>query len=309
VRVIAGERLEVTRQSIDPFDQFGLEANPQGGKIHSTDLLPSHPAVVDVTKKSKARASITRTLARPQLRELAPFAYVEQFGGRLTSGNPDLVMTHITNADLRFEYFPTLREVLAASVFFKDFQDPIEAVARASGDKRTITFQNAEGATLFGVELEARKNLGFISRQMNEFTGIANLTLATSTIELSGDARTYLTSAERPMINQAPYVLNLSLDYAHEKTGTSARVLYNITGARIVQVGSLGVPDAYAQPRHLVDFMVGQEFGKHVQLRLTAANVLNTAWVITQGKEKQDDNIVSSYTTGALYTLSATYSH
>jgi hypothetical protein len=309
VRVIAGERLEVTRQTIDPVNQFDPANTPPGGSISSSDLLPSLSAVVDVGKKAKARASITRTLARPQLRELAPFAYTEHFGGRFISGNPDLVLTHITNADLRYEYFPTLKEVLAVSAFFKDFQDPIETIAIASGDNRTITYQNAQGATLFGVELEARKNLGFIAKQMDEFTGIANLTLATSTIELSGSAREYLTSASRPMVNQAPYVLNLSIDYAHEKTGTSARVLYNIAGARIVQVGSLGLPDAYAQPRHQVDFMVGQEFGKHVQLRLTAANVLNTAWVITQGKEKQDDNIVSSYTTGALYTLSATYSH
>ena len=309
VRLIVGERIEATRQTIDPYDQFDPTNKPPGGKIHSTDLLPSFSAVVDVTKKSKARASVTRTLARPQLRELAPFAYLEQFGGRLTSGNPDLVLTHITNADLRYEYFPTLKEVLAASLFVKDFTDPIEAVATASGDKRTITFQNAQGATLFGLELEARKNLGFITNNLNEFTGIANLTLATSSIELSGVARAFLTSAERPMINQAPYVLNLAVDWASEKTGTSARVLYNLTGPRIVQVGTLGLPDAYMQERHVVDFMVGQEFSKHIQLRLTAANILNTPWLVTQGKDEREDNIQSKFTTGALYTLSATYTH
>ena len=70
--------------------------------------------------------TLTRTLARPQLRELAPFAYSDFFGGRRTSGNPDLELTHITNADLRFEYFPRLSEVLAFSIFYKRFEDAIE---------------------------------------------------------------------------------------------------------------------------------------------------------------------------------------
>lgn len=309
VRVIAGERLEVTRQTIDPYDQFDPTNIQAGGRIHSSDLLPALATVVDIGKQAKVRGSLTRTLARPQLRELAPFAYTDFFGGRFVSGNPDLTMTHITNVDLRFEYFPTLKEVLALSLFYKSFEDPIETIATASGDRRTITFQNAQGADLYGVELEARKNLGFLNKNLDEFTGIANLTVATSSIDLAGNAREFLTNAARPMINQAPYVLNLAIDWTHEKTGTSFRALYNIAGARIVQVGSQGLPDAYMQPRHQVDLMAGQELNKHFQIRLTAANIFNADWVTTQGKEERDDNIVSRYSTGALYTLAATYTH
>jgi len=45
-------------------------------------------------------------------------------------GNPKLKITKITNLDLRFEYFPTLREVLAVSLFYKHFRDPIEEIVR-----------------------------------------------------------------------------------------------------------------------------------------------------------------------------------
>ncbi|MBK7583290.1 MAG: hypothetical protein IPI67_24250 [Myxococcales bacterium] len=82
---------------------------------------------------------------------------------------------------------------------------------------------------------------------MKEFTGIANLTLAQSRIQLSGAAREYLTNASRPMTNQAPWVLNLALDYAGSR-GTTVRLLYNVAGKRIVQVGSQDIPDAYEHP-------------------------------------------------------------
>src|SRR6185503_5653173 len=98
----AGERVEVTRQTVEPFDQFNPGIKQPGGDIKNTDLLPTLATVIDVGAKSKIRASGTRTLARPQLRELAPFAYYETFGGRAYSGSPDLKMTRITNLDLRF---------------------------------------------------------------------------------------------------------------------------------------------------------------------------------------------------------------
>ncbi|MBM4363506.1 MAG: TonB-dependent receptor, partial [Deltaproteobacteria bacterium] len=112
VRVIAGERVEVTRQETTPFDQFNPDLRLNSGRIRSTDLLPSLSAVFELDPRTKVRASATRTLARPQLRELAPFAYTDYFGGRFVSGNPDLTLTRITNADVRVEHFPTLKEVL-----------------------------------------------------------------------------------------------------------------------------------------------------------------------------------------------------
>ena len=78
-------------------------------------------------------------------------------GGEQTSGNPDLKLTKVINADLRFEYFPKLSEVMAFSIFFKSFKDPIEpVVAPSGGDENLNTFQNSSGATLIGTELEAR---------------------------------------------------------------------------------------------------------------------------------------------------------
>ena len=90
---MVGQRVEVTRQSITPFDQFNTGADIQGADLESTDLLPAAGLVFSATKQSKFRLSVSRTLARPQLRELAPFAFSDYFGGRQVSGNPDLGIT------------------------------------------------------------------------------------------------------------------------------------------------------------------------------------------------------------------------
>ncbi len=309
VRGIVGQRLEVTRQTIEPVDELNTGTRVEGASVDSTDLLPSVGLVFDLTSKAKLRTSLTRTIARPQLRELAPFAYTNYFGARPESGNQGLTLTHITNADLRFEVFPTLKEVLAFTVFYKHFTDPIETVIIASGNEGLVTYQNSKGADLRGVELEARKSFDFLSEELKHFTAIANLTVAVSRIELSGDqVRGHVTSPSRPMVNQAPYVLNLAMDY-DGPTGTSFRILYNIAGAHIVQLGTVGLPDEYEHPRHVIDLTAAQELGKHFQLRATASNILNSEYLITQGKKEHDDNVVSRFTVGSLYTLSATYTY
>ncbi|MBM4363177.1 MAG: TonB-dependent receptor, partial [Deltaproteobacteria bacterium] len=161
---------------------------------------------------------------------------------------------------------------------------------------------------LYGVEIEARKSLEFVAPELRSFTAIANLTVAQSSVQLDGAARDFLTSAERPMMNQAPYVLNLALDWEHT-TGTTARVLYNVQGARIEQVGAQGLPDAYLQPRHVIDLYAGQDLGEHFQVRFVATDLLNAPFVTTQGERRTDDNVMFRYTNGSRYTLTATYTH
>lgn len=321
VRLVVGERIEHTYQTIKPYDQFGVQEAPAGARISQTDLLPSLSATWSPTAKTKVRGSITRTLARPQLRELAPFTFQDYFGGRITAGNPDLLVTRITNADARLEYFPNLKDVLAFSVFFKDFRDPIEPVILGGGDEGSLTYRNADGAKLVGVELEARSSLAAFSGALNAFSVATNLTLAHSAIEIRREESVELTNYSRPLVNQAPWVFNLALDYTGEKTNTSARLLYNVVGPRVAQVGSAGLSDVYEHPRSMLDVSVQQRLLEKLSLKLEARNLLNSKVLLTQGCggdgvfggtwhftcSAGDDLAVSSYTEGVSFALSAGY--
>ena len=308
LRLILGERLERTVQTIDPVNQFEVGNNSEKtrAELRSTDLLPSLSLVYSATEKTKFRTAVTRTLARPQVRELAPFAYNDYFSGRETGGNPELTLTHITNADLRFEYFPTLREVLAFSVFYKNFADPIESVII---NPNIGFFENTEGANLIGAELEGRKQLDFVAKQLSDFSVIANVTLTQSRIQIGEQGKSPLTNSSRPLSQQAPYVLNLAVDYTNDTSGTGARILYNVVGPRIVEVGTGGLDDVYEQPRQIVDVTVSQDFAQHFQGKLTIRNLFNSPVRWSQGEEATEENLTRRFTTGAVYTASLAYTY
>ncbi|MBN1610683.1 MAG: TonB-dependent receptor [Polyangiaceae bacterium] len=318
VRLMAGGRLEVTRQSVDPMDQLRLAQQVEGTEaVRGADLkdstwLPAVSLVYSATPKSKLRVAASQTLARPQLRELAPFAFSNYFGGRVEAGNPDLTLSHITNLDTRFEYFPTLGEVLATTVFFKYIKDPIERVI-VPGDPGTLTYRNSPHATLIGVELEARRKLDLLDEALRDFTVIANLTLSRSRVgvEQTGSDVTglgFMTSVSRPMMLHAPWVLNLALDYANQKLGFGARVLYNVTGPRIVDIGTLGVPDEYIQPSHSIDLALTQDLTERLKAKLTVEDLLNTDMVVTVGS-KRSGEVARRVSEGTVFVLGVGYTY
>ena len=316
VRAIVGERIEHTFQVVDPYQQFTSIDEGERAEIRQTDLLPAVSAVWSPTKKAKLRGSVTKTLARPQLLELAPFTYEDYFGGRLKSGYKDLQMTSITNVDARFEFFPTLRDVLAASVFFKNFTDPIEPVIIGE----TLSYRNAESASLVGIELEARRNLEALADALKDFSVVTNLTLARSKVEIDASGVIQLTNPSRALVNQAPWVFNFALDYNREKSKTSARALFNVVGPRIVEVGTAGLDDVYEHPRASLDLTVQQAFGK-LSVKAEAKNILNTNYVRTMGCggdglwdstwyftcSAGDEVLVNKYDEGVTLNLGASY--
>ena len=309
LRAILGERVEYTRQTIQPWD-FGAGTDPGDAHLSSTDLLPSLSLVYSATEKLKVRAAVSRTLARPQLRELAPFAFNDSFGGRSTAGNPDLTLTRILNADLRVEYFPSLREVVAASLFYKRFTDPIElTLLDAGGSNPVRSFRNSPGANLVGLELEGRKNLEILDESLHNFSLVANLTLARSRVEVEQTGFSTITSLSRPMMNQAPWVVNAAIDYDNQESGTSARVLYNVTGPRIVEVGTSGIPDAYLHAQHMVDLVASQKVTEQVSVKLGVDNILNAEYLVTQGMGLDGNNAREQYTSGTVISVGAGYTH
>ncbi len=272
-RAIGGARLEATRPEFSAYDPFDRVNTTIRSGINSTDVLPALSLVFAASDKSNVRLGASQTVARPQLRETTPFrssAYTAEYP---IQGNPDLKLTKITNLDLRFEHFPTLRQVLAVSVFFKHFQDPIENKIIPGAAPGLLTYANVDSANLFGAELEARKTLDFIGPFFEDFMLIGNVTLAKSSVDLGEDAGV-ATSQKRPMAFQSPYVVNLSLDYSNDGSGTDVRVLYNVFGPRLVGVGSQGIPDVYELPRHVVDLSIAQKLSKHFDLKLTGQNIL-----------------------------------
>ena len=177
LRLVGGTRLEATR-----IDVASQDSTKTAGQLSENDLLPSLNAVWEIRPGMNVRASYGRTLARPTFRELAPFASFSFVGGFTFIGNAELERTLINNYDLRWEHFGNPGELYAASVFYKDFKNPIERVILTVNGE--VQFQNVEAAQVAGVEFEARHGLGFLLSQLEHFHAGGNLSLVRSEVNI-----------------------------------------------------------------------------------------------------------------------------
>lgn len=283
IKVMTGARIESFHQQIDvasPFAQPGLMPRP-GNDRTDLDLLPAAALIVSPRDDMNVRAGYGGTVARPLVRELAPFLNQDFVRRRYSQGNPNLKRTFIHNFDLRWEMFPTPTEVFAISGFYKIFQDPIETVVLDQNGN--LSFDNIDGSTNFGAELEARIGLGLFSAALESFNALANLALIQSTVSLSDEQRGLATSAERPLAGQSPYVANLALGYDSEASGVSAYLYYNVFGRRIQEAGRLGLPDVYEEPFHALDATVFWKTKSQLTLGVSASNLLFSPVRLTQG--------------------------
>ena len=300
LRLTTGARLEVSDQNVTTFDPLTAEAEPIEAKLDTTDVLPSLNLTIRVTDQMNLRFAASRTLTRPDLREMAPFEFTDFIGGRTIFGNPKLERTQIDNYDLRWELFPQLGGVIAVSGFYKKFHKPIEQIVQPAAEVR-ITYENAKAARNFGIELELRQNLSPIQSYLEHFSVNTNVALVSSEVELPDVG--IQTSAQRALQGQSPYVVNATLGYDNPDLQITGAVAYHVFGRRIDEVGNHGIPDVYEQPRSLLDVTMGRRIGSYLRLSFSARNLLDPDVTFKQG-----DETYVRYRTGRTFSIGISYS-
>lgn len=209
-------------------------------KTYFYDFLPSLNINYNLTKNSNIRFGVSRTLARPSFREIAPYAYYDFKEGWRVVGNYELERTLINNLDLRYELYLPNNQLISVSGFYKFFINPIELVDDPRANNTELHYINIKNSNLWGIEFELRKDLAFLGMKNMFFGG--NYTLIQSKVqyvEEFGGSSTDVVS--RPMYGQSPWVLNLFLSYDSEKAGLSSNFAFNIDGKNslLLQKGEL----------------------------------------------------------------------
>jgi TonB-dependent receptor len=280
IRLITGARYESDLLELNATSTLGT---PVSTRNDWKDILPSVAVNIAPNEFTNIRLSAAQTLARPEYRELVPIKSRDVLNGDDLEGNPDLDRTRIQNFDVRWEFYPASGEVFSIGLFAKRFDMPIERVYRAAGaTSRFVAFVNAESAENYGVEIEARKNLGFLAGFLEPFQVFSNLTVMSSEIDL-GANQSAATNPKRRMVGQAPYVFNLGLGYASFSGNTSATLLFNRVGDRIETAGDLPLPDVVQQPRNVLDFSLRTRLVSALSLRFDAKNLLDEPFESVQG--------------------------
>jgi TonB-dependent receptor len=312
-RVIGGARLESTY--IETVSQdASLPDSIRFGVLDNLDVLPSLNLVYEAGENMNVRAAVTRTLARPTFRELAPYQSFDFVGGYVFEGNPAVERTLITNYDLRWEWFMRPGEIAAVSGFYKSFDRPIERVIRAQGEGKLTTVRNVPSAQVYGVEFEARKRLGdLIGAPLFRNLSIGgNLSIVQSIVDIPDEEYQLILASHptaddtRPLEGQSPYLLNLNLSYENLAFGTAAGLYYNLFGERLVTVTNGAAPDVYEKARGDLDFTLAQELMQGFRLKASAKNILGAPMEQVQIFKDQEYTYFS-YDRARTLSLGVTY--
>jgi hypothetical protein len=296
VRVIAGARVEQANIAVNSSTQGGFTAS---AKLDNTDVLPSLLVNTKLSESQNLRFGITRTLARPEYRELAPITFRDVLGGVSVTGNDKLRRALIDNIDLRWEAFPNPGEVVSVGMFYKRFDSPIERVESATSGAYQARFQNAQNATNVGIEIEARKQLGLLGQWAEAFTVFSNATFMQSKVNLDTLQGLTVTDKSRRLVGQAPYVVNAGVSYSNISGTLNATLLYNVVGDRIFAAGVVPLPNIVEKSRNVVDLSLRFPVLGALTGRVDARNLLDARYRFMQGNlEREGFNAGRSLSVG-----------
>ena len=308
LRFIGGARYEKTNMELISADE-----RKEDGNISTEDLLPSANFIYNLKDNMNLRLSATRSLARPTLRELAPYASYDFVVGFTAIGNPDLKRTLIDNYDIRWEWFSRPGEIYAVSAFYKNFQDPIERAFVISASNREITWKNVDQAKTMGIEFEVRKKLDIISPNLGNFMIGTNLSLVRSEVQIPA-GELALIRVKRPdfkdtreLEGQSPFLLNFNMSYDNLNKGVFCNIYYNVFGERLSEVSKDGTPFVYEQPVHTLNANFSLRIAKNIKFKLSGKNLLDAEFKKTHEYEGTE-YIFRTYTKGRTFSMGFAYS-
>ncbi|GAB0156720.1 TonB-dependent receptor [Chryseobacterium sp. Alg-005] len=321
--ILLGGRFENDMRIIR-FNRIG-NSNTENLTPNKNYFLPSLSIKKSLNSKNNLRLSLSKTITRPVLIETMPIEYINPDNSSVV-GNKDIENSENYNIDLKWEYFPTNKEMFAVNLFAKRIDKAIERSIANSGNASglVITFYNAKKADIAGIELEGILNLGRFSEALNRFTLGANATFMYSNVERSEqqlelerpDGFTNDQLKKRGLQGAAPYTINADLKYEYKNSQNLSQtfsLVYNVSGSKIFAVGSSGSREYFERPFHQLDLVYQNQLTKNWNIKFGVQNILNSKYRIELSDEnyypvKIDDNYTFvNYYRGTTFNLTVGY--
>jgi len=280
-----GVRVEQSDQVIDTFD--AITGQPETVALKQTDSMPSAALTWFMNEGMQLRFAFSKTVARPDFKELSNARFIDPLFDFVVQGNSDLQISDVTNFDLRWEWFFSGQDNLTIALFYKDIEDPIERVFRniSSSAEPDRIFRNQESAEISGLEVNFRKEFALDSSFTQSLFFGANASIIDSEVQLDAQTAVSEDQLERSLQGQADNTLNVQLGYDHLDAGHQVTLLYNRVGDRISEGGGGGLPEVIEEPFHSLDLVYEYSGLRNFVLKSKIRNLLDDSVEFTQGGE------------------------
>lgn len=322
VTIEAGVRYEDAVQTVE-LDQ-SIFNTPIVGATPTSNIedyfLPSGTITWEATDNLQLRVSASKTIARPQFRELVEQIYFDPESNRSFRGNPFLIDSRLTNLEARGEYYLGGSDRLTLAGFYKKIDNPIEAFLTSSGGGRLLTsFANAPEATLYGAEVEFQRGFdlsdwgGFFATK--QLLTIANYTFSNSDIAVKEGDMTFIPPAGAAsaqllftdgdaLTGQSDHIANFQLGLEDTEKTQQFTFLFNYASKRVTSRG-FQRPDVIENPGLTVDFVARSEMGllgRKFELEFEVRNILGRDNFEFQANDANRIEI-NSYRVGTAFSL------
>jgi outer membrane receptor protein involved in Fe transport len=262
-----------TRQNIRQDLSFDVVESASSSEFH---LNPSVHLQVPLGDGPQFRASIARTVRRPNIDQVVPFQSVddpEDFD--VTVGNPDLKFETAWGVDVGLEQ-RIRRGVVGVNFFYRRVSDlitlvntgiPTDPTADPDSDEgraRLYTFDNVGKGKVYGIEFDLSAPLSFI--------GLDNTGIFANFTRLWSKRTEPNTGFRVPFDGQPKYVYNFGLTQEFPSLGASAGFSFRKQGESISTF--LGEEEHQFYTGNLEAYLE-KRIGKNFVLRLSGNNLLD----------------------------------
>lgn len=291
--IVPGIRFESFDQSI-AYDVINLGNNGNASRsAYENFILPSLNVKYELTEEQNIRFSASRTVSLPEFKETAPFVYID-VTNRI-GGNPDLLgatdasfinvsdksYSNVLNFDLKYEWFFGKGEIFSVSAFGKQISDPVNRVVAFDATGTQRYFRTGEKATVYGVEIEIRKNLLQNEDEETLLSAGLNTTIMHTEQDLYNEiAGTYSVSFredKEQLQGASPFIINADISYSptfgsYKPTGN---LVFSYFSDRIDALGSGQLGNIIEKAVPTLDFILKNKITDNFEVNFSIKNILN----------------------------------
>lgn len=280
---VPGIRLESFSQKI-AFDVINL-GNQGVDEISSYEnfFLPSLNIKYALNDDQNLRFSSSQTVSIPEFKEVAPFVY-EDISTRI-GGNPDLLdngYSKIYNIDLKYEWFFSRSEIFSIGAFAKQINDPVNLVVGADATGTQRFFRTGDKATVYGFELEIRKDLLKNEDEDTLLSAGLNATYMHTEQDLYSqiDGDFYDVSFEKTkdeLQGASPFLLNADISYSPTFNNYKpvVNLVFSYFSDRIDALGSGQLGNVVEKGVPTLDFIWRNTIKENFEVNFSFQNILN----------------------------------
>lgn len=322
LEISGGVRAEKYNREIQ-YKYNGKFSDPLKKKsIDKVYILPSLNVKYALNEKSNFRFAASQTYTKPILMEVLPITIVNA-DKTSQQGNPVLVNSDNLNVDLKYELFPTAKELLVIGAFGKRLTNPIERTYKADAGGQITTFLNSNYANLYGVELEMILELKRIHENLADFSFGFNTSIMQTQVKVKDSIfndvagkyeKSIETHPERALQGASKWIVNSDLKYQfdfNKKWNNTISLIYSVFGKRIYSVGTNKLDHIYELPVHKLDFVWNNKLGEQWNLKFSADNLLNPKEKFVLGDDNftpiYDSKTIQDYKRGIGLSLNLSY--